>query len=279
MNNDFQDKNCKLINDKEFALNMLKESKSNFFIALENGEIDKCLKAFEKNLSVLKHLSNELKNDIEFMCKVVTEYECYWAILYWGETFKRNEIIQATIKNEGIELRAKELLLTVIQKNSSLLQQVSDDIKSEKEFMLQAVKRNETSLQYASDELKKDKNFILQALEISKSSLLYASDELKNDKDFILRAIEKEKYFRNLPGKANTCLMYVSDELKNDRNFMLKIGMKNGEYFKYASDDLIRDKVFLQNVKQINNDIFIGEMILHFKYPSEDYILEQKMRD
>ena len=84
----------------------------------------------------------------------------------------------------------------------------------------------------------------------------YASDELKNNKEFALKAIEED----------SSNINYISNELKRDKEIILKAVAKNADSIEYVSEELKNDKEFMKQLKKINNNIIIDELILEFKF-------------
>ncbi len=151
----------------------------------------------------------------------------------------------------------EEIMLEVIEKDSSVLAKASDELKNDKEFILQAIERNRECFLYAGNRLKNDKEFMLQLIKQDSLYLLYASDELKNDEEVVLNAIynnpmsllfasdelkDNKKIVLKAIEENPWTLAFASEELKNDKEIVLKSIEKNGLCLAYASDELKNDK-------------------------------------
>ena len=60
-----------------------------------------------------------------------------------------------------------------------------------KEYVLEMVEKQGSLLDYASDELKNDKDIVLAAIHQDGNALEFAGKELKNDKEVVLESIKK----------------------------------------------------------------------------------------
>ena len=94
------------------------------------------LKAVKNDIDTLLHISNDLKNDKEFMIACVKEN--VKSLLYTSDDLKND----------------KEFILTCIKENGLSLEYASDDLKNDIEIVLYAVLQDELALKFASIELK-----------------------------------------------------------------------------------------------------------------------------
>lgn len=122
-------------------------------------------------------ISDELKNDQEFMLKAVESLKFADVLQYASENLKNNE-----------EFMLKMLDITYCCIKLGL-EHASEKLKNSENFILSAVKVNYKSLEYASDELRNNKEFVLKAIEINAKAILGASDELQNNEDVVLKAL------------------------------------------------------------------------------------------
>ena len=94
------------------------------------------LKAVKNDVDTLLHISDDLKNDKEFMIACVKEN--VKSLLHSSDNLKND----------------KEFILTCIKENGLALEYASDDLKNDIEIVLYGVLQDELALKFASIELK-----------------------------------------------------------------------------------------------------------------------------
>ena len=143
----------------------------------------------------------------------------------------------------------------VIEKNPSMYEYLSNNLKNKRDLALMGVKKNGAILATLSAELRDDFEIVLAACNDSIFVYQYASKELKNNKDLILEILDNNrdknvsfifnhmnenllKEYDILLAMAYNSLLSVdklSDELKKDKNLKKKILQKNpSEVYNYA---------------------------------------------
>jgi len=139
----------------------------------------------------------------------------------------------------------REIVLKLVSKNGYSLQFSDDSFKKDREIVLAAVSQNGKALYYADEEFKKDREIVLKLVSKNWSVLEYADEELKKDREIVLAAISQN-------GNA---LYYADEEFKKDREIVLAAVSQNGYSLQYADDSLKRDKDFMEEVRNIKNQI------------------------
>ena len=222
------------LNNKNEVLEAIKNCEKVAKFLIPSYEKDEIL---ERYRNVLENISDELKNDKEFMLEAV-----------------KNDWYGEVLQYASDELKAdKEFMLGIIKNYGygSLLMYASDELKNDREVVMEAVKNNNTgeALEYASDELKVDKDIVLEAVKNDGWALKYASDELKKDKEFILEAVNN-----NI--KAFEILGDINKELQRDSEIIDTVINKFSTYEcskDYDLDSLKNNPEQLTNIlKTIN---------------------------
>jgi hypothetical protein len=201
-------------NNKELALEILKEGKPNFYY-LFHPEIKK-------------------DKDIVF------------------ETIKNNELnfILQDIPKEVFD--DKEFLLKCFNQNPYLIR-VFPELEKDKENVLKAVSMIVIPCLYKtlSDEMKWDKDVVIRALETDGRTLYYVPEDLKNDKDVLIAAFKGRE---NQPGIIDYAPDWIKEqaqrfeELGNDIEKLLK-EMQIIEDHKELVENLGANKVNAKKLK------------------------------
>lgn len=226
-----------------------------------------------KDLSKLYNITEELKNNRDFMLQLIENKGSLFIIeasdeLKNDETFilraMNIDLLCFKYASEGLK-NNKEFMLQAIEKDCLCILYASEELKNDKDFMVQAIEKNSFCISWTSDELRNDKETMLQVVE--KCSLCYEciGEELKNNTEFSMQTILKDVFYsigasEKLKNNQELilqtiengvfCLQYINDELKNDKNFMLQAIRKNSLCIAYASEALKNDKDFmLQAIK------------------------------
>ena len=121
------------------------------------------LKAVKNDIDTLLHISDDLKNDKEFMIACVKE------------NVKSLLHISDDLKND------KEFILTCIKENGLSLEYASDDLKNDIEIVLYAVLQDKLALKFASIELK-NKIKIIEKSSIPRLQCIYCKKFYKSIK-------------------------------------------------------------------------------------------------
>ena len=145
------------------------------------------------------------------------------------------------------------IVLDLVNYNSTAIYWASDRLKGNKEIVLTAicndVSDDHSILEIVSDELRGDKEVVLAAIQQHYFALEFASNELRGDKEVVLIAVHKN----------GLALEFALNSLRGDKEVVLDAVKQNGLAFKYASEILKNDvEIVLAAVKQnglIYNDI------------------------
>jgi hypothetical protein len=151
------------------------------------------LACVNKNYRSVLYLSEALQMDKEVVAAAVLSPSVNnWRALFdelTPEITTNTEIIlialQSPLQRKAVEAdEAYEL-------HDIIMQDATDELKSNREIMMIMVEQDGSTLEYASDNLKNDKELVLCAVKEYSGALRFASDELKNDQEIILAAAPK----------------------------------------------------------------------------------------
>ena len=238
------------VNDKEIVLEAAKNKREAFKYASEElrSNRETILELVKQDGGLIQYASEELKNDKEVVIEAVKQKG--YAFTYASEELKKDkEFILELVKYGGYTLKFaseeikkdKEVVIEAVKEFGRALEAASEELKNDKEVVLEAIKEDAGALQFASEELKNDKSFILEILKQKGHALQYVSEELKNDREVILEAVRQD-------GRA---LKHVPKKLKHDREIVLEAVRQNGFAFEDAPKEFINDKeVVLEAIKQ-----------------------------
>lgn len=224
------------------------------------------LKIANKDLEGLTYMSQELREDKEFMRLLDSEI----SHLYLKSVF---EFASDNLKSD------KEFVLEMVKKRGSLLYIVDNNLKSDKEVVLTAVRQNTCVFQYASDNLKSNREFIFELVEYCGLSIQYASQNLKADREIALRAIKQNPFsLRYLDDKLKAdreivliairgngnVLEFVDNEFKRNQEVVFKAIKQNGDALKFVDEKLKNDPKFMMKVIRIckNTQIISNDPVL-----------------
>jgi len=185
------------------------------------------------------------------------------------------------IRQTGLSIRNKHLLIKILTKNGSMLKFLNEEIKKDKNLVLIAVKDYPLALEDASEELKNDKEIVLAAVTKNGEAIYYASEECIGDYEIVLAAV------KNYP----LALEEASEELRNNKEIVLAAVTKNGKALYYASDECIEDyEIVLAAVKNYGNALkWVSEELQNDKeivleaikqdYTAYQYVSEELKND
>lgn len=210
---------------KDRALAML--AAKNYMLLLVHAPVeirdDKeiVLMSLEKSGELLNFVSDRLKNDWDVVLKAVSKSgrAIAWASAEMKGTWK----ILFTALNDVPELvfYASDKL----RSDKSIIHQVgaeyfpfaSEDIRDDSDFVLQMILDNPSVLCTASPRLKKDLHFGLKAVKMNGESLSLLHDDCKDDMLIVREAVKQSpKEFK-----------YASNRLKNDKVFVASLNLPN----------------------------------------------------
>ena len=171
----------------------------------------------EKDYCELQNLSEDLRNDIDFITTMFPIDEV--TLKHIGEKLKTEILLSklkeykvkkdeslinaqkvlSKLKENGMELSKyrklndyKDVVLVAVRQNGMALKYASDELKNDFEVVFEAVGQNGYALMYASEELKNNRNIVLNAIDNNPMSIYFASEELKIELKQYVESKEKE---------------------------------------------------------------------------------------
>lgn len=191
------------------------------------------LKLLELNPSLLDRLDDNAKNDKEIVL---------FASLIDLDSFR---YASSSLKDDGeFVKKIIKLCMTKPDLYSSILSEVSDNLKDDREVVLYAVRRDGTELQHASVRLQNDLQVVKEAMKSNLAAFKFASEAIKEDKQLISQVI-------NLSGKN---LAWLNENYRNDMKFVEKILEEDVQYVKFAGDTLRNNETFMLKVLERGKD-------------------------
>ena len=114
--------------------------------------------------SIVYHASDRLKNDQEFMLKIIEK--CHQAMDRASEELKKDKYFimkviditkgKTTYDYDELFLDDEDVMLKRLEYNKTALSNASERLKNNKEFFLKAIKIYDKSIKYASKEVKQE---------------------------------------------------------------------------------------------------------------------------
>ncbi|EFC48491.1 predicted protein [Naegleria gruberi] len=153
------------------------------------------------------------------------------------------------------------LMRIVLERDPSLLELCSDEIRDDFELVKIAVSHDIKNIRYASNRIRSSDETTSMLITLYPRIILYLEDNIKqNPKYYSLTGdLENMTVFKNAPycirNNANLSenfikldigmFQYVSEELKNSRDFVWKIFSYNESILQYGSEELRNDFDFM----------------------------------
>jgi hypothetical protein len=164
------------------------------------------------------------------------------------------------------ELRSdRDVVLAAVQVDGHSLRYASEELKQDRSVVLAAVKESGMALQHAGEEPRKDREVVLSAVGCHSQALRYACAELRGDQEVILRML---KTCRTDP----EAMTLAAESLLEDREFMLKAVAESAMVFRFASSKLQADReMVLLAVKTYPDAFFYADPALQC---NRDFVLE-----
>ena len=186
-----------LYDNKEFALNKLQYTMSNF-----------------------NSVSDRLKNDKEFIGEVVARWRNTFEFI--PDKFKDDkEIVLKAMKTDGISLEFvsdrlkedKEVVREAVKNDWKALNFANDKFKDDKDIIMEVVKQNGKALELASENMQKDREIVLASITSTRygtsNSLKDINEKFRDDKEIVMEAISHSGGYG---------YELISDRLKNDKD-------------------------------------------------------------
>jgi len=237
-----------LYDNKEFALNKLQYTMSNF-----------------------NSVSDRLKNDKEFIGEVVARWRNTFEFI--PDKFKDDkEIVLKAMKTDGISLEFvsdrlkedKEVVKEAVKNDWKALNFANDKFKDDKDIIMEVVKQNGKALKLASENMQKDREIVLASITSTRygtsNSLTTINEKFRDDKEIVMEAMSYSGGYG---------YELISDRLKNDKEVT----------YCYASQESFNITKILDKFKEDKEIIMRG---IGSTWRNSDYILENaspKFRD
>ncbi|ACT51275.1 DUF4116 domain-containing protein [Methylovorus glucosotrophus] len=207
---------------------------------------------------ILQYVSDELKNDKEFIISTLYTHD----LDTWFFENNHFEFINDKLKDD------KEFIMLALEKDTSILQDVSHRLRDDEEVINKVLKFNSDHFIWASDRLQNDYDFITNAYDSGHHILSYAGEDLNDNLKFAEFLISK-----------NQTIEQISDRLKEDENLSKYAVEKNGSNLEFASPRLQDNEEIVK--------IAIGSAINNLEFASDRlrnnpdialYALEQNVK-
>jgi hypothetical protein len=206
----------------------------------KTNNLDRTINTISSKLSLFEHLSDELKNDEQFIWQLF--YKSEGRIFpFLLEKFKNDrEFVLEAVKQKGELLKYvseefkndREVVMEAVKQDGGSLKYASEEFKNDREVVMEAVKQKSWSFYDASNSLKKNRDFVIEIVKIQGHALKYASHEFKNDREVVMEAV------KNHDGSFE----HASNSLKKNRDFVIEVVKTKGYALKYASEELKNDR-------------------------------------
>lgn len=257
--------NC---NSFQYACHELKEN-SQFILNIIGFDFDKA--------QFFKHISPILKNDREFLFKLLNKNE--FTYRFFSNEFRNDKLLTLNalkinpylfrfcskelqkdkdIVNEAANFHGNFAIFNSCHKDDqSLFYKAINKITHDHECRL---------LQYASPAIKKNKKLILHAVSIHKNFLFFADDSLKQDKDIIQIAFKNkidptqsvDDFIKHHVLNNPFDIEYFGQTIRQDKQLILDILTKNSppQYVFHRFVKLLPDNIkIILDEKNIENSI------------------------
>lgn len=282
---------------------ILKENASFFPHIPESYQNDKefLLKVINKNSSVLEYVKEEFKIDKEFILNAVKENG--FALKHANFDLQNDsEVVLEAVKNSGSSLGfasknlrdSKEIVLAAVNQNSEAIKFASETLRNDNDVGI-SVGKNTYAIQYLSTDARKYaqkirqeeynhdreiqafiiKNAVykepakVESKEISSPRFPELAEKMKlsqllkefysdsNTTPSFNEAVKDPNFILHVVKKDGNYLKYASEEIKNNQEIVLEATKNDVKSFKYASDTLKNDReVVYENVKKDGNILF-----------------------
>lgn len=175
----------------------------------------------ERYVNPFFDLKEELKNDKDFILKLIPEVDANLLGLLSKKMRADKDVVIACVSKSGCdlfyaskELRAdKEVVAAAMSDTVSALEYASEEFRSNKDIALKAVKERGYLVYYLSKELQTDKDVALTAIKQNWENMKYLPKQMQEDKDLLITAIKQ-----NVNAEK-----YVPQELKEDDDIKLEL--------------------------------------------------------
>jgi hypothetical protein len=230
------------------------------------------------------HVYKRVKNDNRFngdvdICTVTVKSDGKM-LEYMPEIIQENKEIQslALCQNSNTTIYNKDVCMTMLNSNSSYLQNLSNKLKDDGDFILKIFKNSkfhkdfENVIKYASNRLKNNELFMMQIVKIDGLKLEYGSVNIKATKSVVFEAVKQDGGAIEYACEAlkknyeiaivalkthSNALFYLKDEMRDNEIIITEVSKNNGDVVNYMSDRLKDNKTIMLNIIRNNNEAFM----------------------
>lgn len=227
-------------------------------------------------MSVCSFMGEKLKNDKDFMLKIIVERENFFAFDYATKELKNDREFIFEIVKETKNMRILNHILNYVEdeiKNDRdfvvkiskeinspfILENFNEQLRNDKNFIFELIKeRGELGiLMDAGEKIRNDKELVFKLIKIDQEALMWAGQEIRNNKDFIFKAIKEIR-------EPELVFCYAGRELRNDKDFIIKAikETKNPLILKYAPEKLKNDRDFIFKLIEENPTISLNSEVV-----------------
>jgi len=227
--------------EEEFDLNAkyLEDRKSNGYPNPEHQPIQG-VAAILHGLATAAEKSGVLSMDGKTPAGGTNNDRSSWSHINWRaailQDWRRLEEAPEELKED------RELMFAAVSMSSGrAVKSASTVLREDAQLFLHVVSLDPSLLSEASRTLLADRDFMLQAIMINGEALDCATEDLRGDWGLVLQAAQKGR---------GSALKGAKASLQGDRDFVLRCAKEDPQAFRFAAEDLRRNKaVVLQAVK------------------------------
>jgi predicted nucleic acid-binding Zn-ribbon protein len=205
------------------------------------------------HIFLFKYVEGNIESHVDIdsieLINLLDENSIIWNIDNLSVELKNNKsVILKAIKSgvlnihlEDLFKKDKQIVLELVERNSSYFVEADYSLKIDYSFILEAIKRNELVFQYIDVLFKSDKDFVLKAVKKNGKVLQYVDDSYKAKKDVVFDAVIEN----------GLALEFASATLQDDKELAIEAVKNNGRAFEFVSATLQADKeVALEAIKR-----------------------------
>jgi hypothetical protein len=236
------------------------------------------------NESVIKHVSENLKNDIDVMNAAIKVYppnfsyaspqlkdngDLIMFALSGTNKEEKNKVLDS-LNSKNIRFYEKKVVLAIVKVNGLFLKHASItlmndmdvvkaavtttpssfkyaslDLKDNKEMVKYAIRINAESFEFASADIRGNKEMALLALKSGESSFKYLSENLRDDFSIVILAFARKIINKQIPPN----LSYVSERLRKNKKVGLRAVQQDKNNLKFLSEKLRDDTDIIETFK------------------------------
>ncbi len=281
----YDDVDIELLNNPEYVYKLWKKEQSNdessdysFFYFIHpklRSNKDFWIKMCKEDTNVFRYVSDELKNDSDFIIESINENSHQEGLeQYIGDKLKNDKefIIKMLQKNENLFTRInekfrddKDVVLSLFDRgytdnNESdtdkyktisivvaepLLPYVSERLRNDKDVIIAAINDNWWEFEFVPEEYKQDKNIIENMLKQDVRSFQYVDNTIKENDEYIKKLLKKYLIPLEHTNKR------IQAEFGKDKEFMKREILRN-KGIKYLSNELKEDKEYILELVKSN---------------------------